>query len=115
MEMAGCCLPDDLTYPYGVCYAFTMKQGTCHHSQMPALRRIEGQIRGVQRMIGEKRYCVEILNAVSAVMGALRKVETNILKEHLNDCAKTAFEGKSRRQKNEKMSEIFSLLEGLKR
>ncbi len=92
-----------------------MEKGTCHTDKLVALRRIEGQVRGVQKMIEEERYCVDILNATGAVMGALKKVESRILKDHLNACARTAFEGKSKSQKEEKLQEIFGLLESLRK
>lgn len=91
------------------------KKGTCHTDKLVALRRIEGQVRGVQKMIEDERYCVDILNATGAVIGALKKVETRILKDHLNACARTAFEGKSKSQKEEKLKEIFGLLESLRK
>lgn len=89
-----------------------VKKGMPHHDKIVALKRIEGQVRGVQKMIDEQRYCVDILNATSAVIGALKKVESRILKDHLNACARTAFEGKSQTEKEKKMQEIFRLLEG---
>lgn len=89
-----------------------VKKGMPHHDKIVALKRIEGQVRGVQKMIDEQRYCVDILNATSAVIGALKKVESRILKDHLNACARTAFEGKSEAEKEKKMQEIFRLLEG---
>lgn len=92
-----------------------MLKGTCHEDQLLALKRIEGQIRGIQRMIEEERYCVDILNATSAVRGALRKVEAKILKDHLNACAKKAFEGSSKREKDVKLDEIYGLLETLRK
>lgn len=58
----------------------------CHHDQLVALRRIEGQIRGVQKMIEEGKYCIDILNQVHAVVGSLVRVEDNILEKHLNQC-----------------------------
>lgn len=88
------------------------KNGMSHHDKLIALRRIEGQVRGVQKMIDDERYCVDILNATSAVIGALRKVESRILKDHLNACARTAFEGKSKAEKEKKLEEIFQLLDG---
>ena len=91
-----------------------MKKGICHHDKLIALRRIEGQVRGIQKMIEEGRYCVDILNTLGAVRGALRKVETNILRDHLNACAKTAFEGHSKQAKDEKLEEIYGLLESLR-
>lgn len=104
-----------MTYPQGVCTLLHMKYGTCHHDKLAALRRIEGQVRGVQKMIEDDRYCVDILNATGAVIGALKKVETRILKDHLETCAKTAFVGKSKKDKEEKLQEIFGLLEGLRK
>ena len=91
------------------------KKGTCHHDKLTALRRIEGQVRGIQKMIEDERYCVDILNAVGAIIGALKRVEANILKDHLNACARTAFEGKSKKQKEEKLKELFGLLDKFKR
>ena len=91
------------------------KKGTCHHNKLTALRRIEGQVRGVQKMIEDERYCVDILNAVGAIIGALKRVEANILKDHLNACAQTAFEGKSKKQKDEKLNELFDLLDKFRR
>ncbi len=90
------------------------KKGTCHHDKLIALKRLEGQIRGVQKMIQDERYCIDIMNATSAVIGALNKVKIKILKDHLNTCAKIAFEGKSKKEKDMKLKEIFSLLENVK-
>ncbi|PIW65542.1 MAG: hypothetical protein COW12_01310 [Candidatus Omnitrophica bacterium CG12_big_fil_rev_8_21_14_0_65_45_16] len=86
-----------------------MKKGTSQHDKLTALRRIEGQIRGVQKMIEEGRYCVDILNTTGAIIGALKRVEAGILKGHLNACAKKAFEGASEREKQKKLEEIYSL------
>lgn len=91
------------------------KYEICHRSKLTSLRRVEGQVKGVQKMIEEGRYCVDILNATAAVIGALKKVEAGILKDHLNACAKNAFEGKSSKQKEEKLSELFKLLDKFRR
>ncbi|OGX06901.1 MAG: hypothetical protein A3G87_00645 [Omnitrophica bacterium RIFCSPLOWO2_12_FULL_50_11] len=82
---------------------------------MHALRRIEGQVRGIQRMIGEERYCVDILNAVGAILGALKKVEADILRDHLDSCARAAFTSKSKKNRDEKLKEIFGLLANLRK
>jgi DNA-binding FrmR family transcriptional regulator len=50
------------------------------------LRRIEGQVRGLARMVDEERYCIEILDQIAAVQGALRAVATLILEDHLRSC-----------------------------
>lgn len=88
------------------------KKGINHSDKLVALRRIEGQVRGIQKMIEEERYCVDILNVLGAVIGALKKVEAGVLKDHLNACARAAFESKSASQKEEKLQELFALLEG---
>lgn len=58
------------------------------------LRRIEGQVRGIQRMIDEDTYCIDILQQVSAVTGALQNVAIGLLDEHVGHCvANAAAEG----------------------
>ena len=86
-----------------------MQKGTDQRDKLTALRRIEGQVRGVQKMIEEGRYCVDILNTTGAIIGALKRVEANILKAHLGSCAKTAFEGKSKTEKDAKVQELYDL------
>lgn len=54
------------------------------------LRRIEGQVRGIARMIDEDKYCIDVLTQVSAVNNALRSVALNLLDEHLEHCVRRA-------------------------
>lgn len=54
------------------------------------LRRIEGQIRGLQRMVDQEKYCVDILTQINASRGALKKVALKILDRHVNGCVKNA-------------------------
>jgi CsoR family transcriptional regulator, copper-sensing transcriptional repressor len=54
------------------------------------LRRIEGQVRGLQRMIDEDAYCIDVLTQASAVTHALRKVALGLLDEHIRHCVKRA-------------------------
>ncbi len=56
------------------------------------LRRIEGQVRGLQRMIDEEQYCVDVLTQVSSVMAALQKVGVIILEDHIRGCVRGAIE-----------------------
>ncbi len=65
-----------------------------HTKQLPRLRRIEGQVRGLQQMIESDRYCVEIAHQINAVIAALRRVEGDMLREHLAACAVAAIAGK---------------------
>ncbi len=54
------------------------------------LRRIEGQVRGIARMIDEEKYCIDILTQISAVNSALQSVALGLLEEHLNHCVSHA-------------------------
>lgn len=57
------------------------------------LRRIEGQVRGLERMVADDKYCIDILDQVSAVTKALRSVSLLLLDEHLQHCVRGAVEG----------------------
>ncbi len=81
-----------------------------HGEQLVALKRIEGQVRGVQKMIEEKRYCVDILTQLSSIGGALSRVQGKILQKHLRGCVTNAFKGKSEADKQKKIDEIVGLL-----
>ena len=88
-----------------------MRQLTTHEEQLDYLRKIEGQIRGIQRMIEEKRYCVDILMQIRSVIGALRRVEGQIYKKHLDGCVAAALKGESEEEKQKKINEVIELLE----
>jgi DNA-binding FrmR family transcriptional regulator len=81
-----------------------------HVDNLVALRRIEGQVRGVQRMIEERKYCIDILNQIYAVKGALGRVEEKILEKHFRNCVTEAVRGSSEKEKQRKMDEIFKLI-----
>src|SRR3954467_11432813 len=54
------------------------------------LRRIEGQVRGIQKMVDDDRYCADIMTQISSVNEALRSVGKELMKNHLKNCAATA-------------------------
>lgn len=54
-----------------------------HDRQLPRLRRIEGQVRGIQQMVSNKRYCVDVAHQIDAVVAALRRVQTDMMRDHL--------------------------------
>ncbi len=56
---------------------------TAHLNQLPRLRRIEGQVRGLQKMIEAERNCLDITHQISAIINALRRVQTDMLHKHL--------------------------------
>lgn len=64
---------------------------TTKKSVTTRLRRIEGQIGGLLRMVGEDRYCVDVLTQINAVRAALHKVEAQILRDHVSHCVVDAF------------------------
>jgi len=81
-----------------------------HLDELIRLKRIGGQIQGIQKMIGEKKYCIDILTQLSAVIGAIKKVEESILTRHLEGCVHQSFSRGNRRDQKEKISEIITLL-----
>ena len=92
-----------------------IKENPSHDSNLVALRRIEGQIRGVQRMIEDRKYCIDILNQICAVKGALAKVEERILKRHFEHCVTEAVQGTSEKDKQTKLDEILKLINQTRR
>ncbi|MHC5179921.1 MAG: metal-sensitive transcriptional regulator [Planctomycetota bacterium] len=81
-----------------------------HSDTLSALHRIEGQVRGVQRMVDEKQYCIDILNQIAAVKGALGSVEKRILERHFQHCVKNAMASQSETNTAEKINEIMDLI-----
>ena len=65
-----------------------------HEDQLLRLKKVEGQVRGIQTMIEERRYCMDLLSQIRAVSGALRKIESGILKSHLQHCVNDAITSK---------------------
>ncbi|WP_372782784.1 metal-sensitive transcriptional regulator [Phenylobacterium sp.] len=75
------------------------------------LNRIEGQVRGVARMIEEGRYCIDVLTQLQAARAALAKVETEMLKAHLGHCIEDAIVSGDKAEQRAKASELIELLE----
>ena len=75
------------------------------------LSRIEGQVRGVSRMVEEDRYCIDILTQVQALRAALAKVETELLKDHLGHCIEGAIVSGDKEEQRSKAAELIQLLE----
>lgn len=81
-----------------------------HTNQLARLHRIEGQIAGITRMIEEQRYCVDILTQIRAVRAALRKVEEQVLREHVEHCVSAALTAGDPREAEKKLAELFTAL-----
>jgi DNA-binding FrmR family transcriptional regulator len=73
------------------------------------LSRIEGQVRGIARMIEDERYCIDILTQMQAVKAAFRKVEEEILKDHAAHCVAHAIKSGNARDQKEKFNELVEL------
>lgn len=86
-----------------------------HREAIERLRKIEGQIRGVQKMIGENRYCVDILHVLNSIQGAIGKVENQILRRHLEGCVSRAVKSGSSKERNEKFNEIMEIIQKFRR
>ncbi len=87
-----------------------MKKNPSHEDNLVALRRIEGQVRGVQKMIENRKYCIDVLNQIYAIRGALARVEEKILKKHFQHCVTRAVKGSSEKEKEQKLNEILKLI-----
>lgn len=80
------------------------------------LRRIEGQVRGVQRMVEEGRYCVDVLTQIDAVTAALARVQDRILESHIHHCVADALDqGADTVDRREKVDEVVTLLKKFRR
>ena len=74
------------------------------------LRRIEGQARGLQRMVEDEKYCIDILTQVSAMTKALQSVSLSLLEEHLGHCVVGAAEGPDREAKLKEATDAIARL-----
>jgi len=80
-------------------------------SQLARLGRIEGQVRGVARMIEEDRYCIDVLTQIRAVRAALDRVEQETLSDHLRHCVAHAFHAGNERERRTKIDELLEVLD----
>ena len=80
----------------------------CHKNHIANIRRIKGQIEGIERMINDGKYCIDILNQIKATKNAIVSVEGKILKTHLEECIKESMNGGNKAQ--QKIDEILKVL-----
>ena len=74
------------------------------------LSRIEGQVRGIARMVDEDRYCIDIVTQVSAVRAALKRVEEEILRDHVAHCVEQAIVSGNRTEQRRKVIELMDVV-----
>ena len=82
---------------------------------MRRLKTVEGHIRGVQRMIEEDAYCIDVICQIQAVQAALNKISTMILEEHLHSCLITAVRGEDPDERERVLKEIIDVFEAAKK
>jgi DNA-binding FrmR family transcriptional regulator len=85
-------------------------QHKSHEQCITRLRKIEGQVRGVVRMIEDKRYCIDILTQIHAVKAALAKVESEMLKDHAETCVEEAITSGDAAKQRQKFAELVDVL-----
>jgi len=79
-------------------------------SCLKRLRRIEGQVRGLSRMVEDDRYCIDIVTQISAVRAALRRAEEEILRDHVAHCVEGAIASGDRADQRKKIAELMNVV-----
>jgi DNA-binding FrmR family transcriptional regulator len=73
------------------------------------LNRIEGQVRGLSRMVGEDRYCIDIITQIAAVRAALGRVEEELLRDHVGHCVEHAIASGDKADQRRKVAELVAV------
>jgi DNA-binding FrmR family transcriptional regulator len=79
-------------------------------SALKRLQRIEGQVRGLIRMVEEDRYCIDVVTQISAARAALRKVEEEVLHDHVAHCVENAIASGNKAEQRRKVAELMEVL-----
>jgi DNA-binding FrmR family transcriptional regulator len=82
-----------------------------HENAHRRLKTAEGHLRGIQRMLEEDAYCIDVIRQIQAVQAALNKVSAQILEEHLNSCLITAIRGEEPEERERVLKEIIDVFE----
>lgn len=90
-------------------YASSMSKSSTA-SNLKRLGRIEGQVRGLMRMIEDDRYCIDIITQIAAVRAALGRVEDEILRDHVHHCVRHAMTSGSSAEQETKVEELIAVL-----
>lgn len=75
------------------------------------LKNVEGHIRGIQRMVGEDAYCIDVMHQIQAVQAALHKVNQMVLEDHMKSCVITAVQGDDASERERVLREISEVYE----
>ncbi len=84
-----------------------MPKGVRHTAVDGRLKRIEGQVRGVARMVEEQRYCIDVIQQLTAVRRAIDEVSLKIMKGHINHCVSEAIQKRQGAQKIDELMETI--------
>ena len=75
------------------------------------LKNVEGHIRGINRMVGEKAYCIDVMRQIQATQAALNKINKLVLEEHMQNCLLTAVQGEDAGERERVLHEIAEVYE----
>ncbi len=81
-------------------------KGSC----LKRLGRIEGQVRGLSRMVEEDRYCIDVVTQIAAVRAALRRLEEEVLRDHVAHCVEHAIASGNKADQRRKIEELMSVI-----
>ena len=82
-----------------------------HDNALRRLKTVEGHVRGIQRMVEDEAYCIDVIRQIQAVQSALNKISTQILEEHLHTCLITAIRGEDEQERKRVLREITDVFE----
>jgi DNA-binding FrmR family transcriptional regulator len=85
-------------------------QANAKASVLKRLQRIEGQVRGLSRMVDEDRYCIDVVTQLSAVRAALRAAEDEVLRDHAGHCIEHAIASGNKAEQRRKVAELMDVL-----
>ena len=107
--LSGYCASTYTGYIFGSMNTATKK------SVSQRLNRVEGQVRGVNRMIEEDRYCIDVLTQLKAIRAALNKIEEEVLRDHVHHCVAGAFRSDDEADQHRKIDELVGVVSQLTR
>jgi DNA-binding FrmR family transcriptional regulator len=86
-------------------------EGMSHIAALKRLKTIEGHVRGIQRMLEQGEYCIDVIRQIQATQSALNKVSQMVLEEHMHSCVITAVRGEDAAERERVISEIAEVYE----
>lgn len=92
---------DALPYPYA----------SDRDEILSRLKKVEGQIRGVHRMVAEDAYCIDVLTQITAIISGMEKVGTRVLREHIQGCVRDALESGNEGRSDDRIEELVRVVE----